>query len=225
MLLLGYRKTADLLHSSAGAVSSPHLWPDGTPHLMIFLVFAGSDVYPLQEGRKKHLSWELVLQTSHSALLPQYFCRADTHSSFLCTEMLKPSASLLHWLRERAGAALGSRVIHQGRLILPLPFAFWKLVCIFLTLWVCKREKMSRHPPFGWQWVSWHYPIGQMGEDSQGKREPAIKRGLQSSVWVSITSSWSTLRWSPGQGHCRKDNVMWLDTENGCFGSRLTFAF
>ena len=27
-----------------------------------------------------------------------------------------------------------------------------------------------------------------------------------------------------GHGHC-KDSVTWSDTENGCFGSQLAFAF
>ena len=82
MLLPGYGKSADLLHSSAGAISSPHLWPAGTPRLMPFLAFAGCDVCPLQEGRKKKISpGGLYCRLAICPFGPVFLQSWHTHSS------------------------------------------------------------------------------------------------------------------------------------------------
>ena len=84
-------------------------------------MFAGSDVWLLQESGKKSLLG-FALQTSHSALLLQYFNRADACSPSPYRTVLAPGASSSHWTPEKGLGCSGLKNHPSEQLDIPSAF-------------------------------------------------------------------------------------------------------
>lgn len=116
MLLPGYGKSADLLHSSAGAISITHSDQLVHPRLMPFLAFCWLWCMSPARREEKSLSQELYCRLAFHPFGP-VFLQELTHTH---AEMLKPSAQHHYWLR-RNWSRSGLKSQPSGNLILPLP--------------------------------------------------------------------------------------------------------
>lgn len=185
---------------------------------------------PVLSGGKKSLLGIWIADQPSIPFAP--ICLQSWHRTSV--EFLEPCSFSLH-LIQRKGWGWG--ITHQSSLIFPLSFLpsrsllsnCKRIAMLFffaLEFGIAKERRWARHRPFGWHWVTHLHPIEQMGcgglirEGSLQFRQPPPSPESASPPPAPLSGDLLVK-----DTHCRKNKGMWLSTENGCFESRLTFAF